>query len=65
MTGELFDVLRSHSVLNRSLEDSTDLDRDPFERGLAASRRRVAATCRTCCSAFARCICSASAARSP
>jgi 2-dehydro-3-deoxygalactonokinase len=38
MTGELFDILRSHSVLSRSLAESSDLDRDEFERGLAASR---------------------------
>jgi len=38
MTGELFDILRSHSVLSRSLADSTALDRDAFEHGLAASR---------------------------
>ena len=38
MTGELFDLLRSHSVLSRSLVDSTELDRDEFERGIAAAR---------------------------
>ena len=38
MTGELFDILRSHSVLSRSLAESSQLDQDEFERGLAASR---------------------------
>ncbi len=39
MTGELFDVLRSHSLLARSLEDPKgSLDRDAFAQGLAASR---------------------------
>ena len=38
MTGELFDVLRSHSLLARSLEDTTGFDRDAFEQGLEASR---------------------------
>jgi 2-dehydro-3-deoxygalactonokinase len=38
MTGELFDILRSHSVLSRSLADSSDLDAEAFERGIAASR---------------------------
>ena len=39
MTGELFDVLRSHSLLARSLEDpGGSLDRSAFAQGLAASR---------------------------
>jgi 2-dehydro-3-deoxygalactonokinase len=38
MTGELFEQLRSHSLLARSLEDSRELDRDAFAQGLAASR---------------------------
>jgi 2-dehydro-3-deoxygalactonokinase len=40
MTGELFDVLRSHSVLARSVEASTGFDAAAFDRGL---RRACAA----------------------
>lgn len=38
MTGELFELLRSHSVLARSLAPSTSFDADAFERGCAAAR---------------------------
>ena len=38
MTGELFDILRSHSVLSRSLADAGELD----ARGIRTRRRRIA-----------------------
>ncbi|MEO7115150.1 MAG: 2-dehydro-3-deoxygalactonokinase [Caldimonas sp.] len=38
MTGELFELLRSHSVLGRSLAPSTTFDADAFERGCTAAR---------------------------
>jgi 2-dehydro-3-deoxygalactonokinase len=38
MTGELFDVLRTHSVLGRSVAHSDQFDQDAFEAGAIASR---------------------------
>lgn len=43
MTGELFSVLRGHSILGRLMYDDVD-DADAFERGVVASAGQVAGT---------------------
>ena len=64
MTGEMFDVLRSHSVLSRSLAD-VEPARSETNSSVALPHRakRVVQTSRACCSVFERCTCSASRPR--